>query len=68
MGSNVTKGLALIVFGVFVNNFSYLYDIILDKHDGWILLGWKAQSGVAVGALAIVIGLFLIFRGSKNSD
>ncbi len=68
MGSNVTKGLALVVLGVLVNNLSYLYDVIVDKHDGWIFLGWEAQSGVAAGALAVVIGLFLIFRGSKASN
>jgi len=68
MGSNVTKGLALIVLGVVVNNLSYLHDVILDKHDGWILLGWKAQSGVAIGVLAVVGGLFLVCRGSKTSD
>ncbi|PCJ58366.1 MAG: hypothetical protein COA65_07975 [Rhodospirillaceae bacterium] len=68
MGSNATKGMALIVLGVLVNNLSYLYDVILDKHEGWIFLGGKAQSGVAVGVLAVVIGLFLIWRGSKTPD
>jgi len=68
MGSNATTGMALIVLGVLVNNLSYLHDVIFDKHDGWILLGWKAQSGVAVGALAVVIGLFLIWRGSQTPD
>lgn len=66
MGSNVTKGLALVVLGVLVNNLSYLHDVIVDKHDGWIFLGKTTQGGVAVGVLAVAIGLFLICRGSKT--
>ncbi len=32
-------GLALIIVGVLANNYVYLHDLILDKHEGAILLG-----------------------------
>ncbi|MCE2509642.1 MAG: hypothetical protein J4G10_01475 [Alphaproteobacteria bacterium] len=65
--SSSMKGLALIVIGVLVNNVSYLYDLIIDAHDGWIFLGWKTQAGAALGMVAIVIGLFLIWQESKKA-
>ncbi len=38
-------GLALIINGVLANNYVYLHDLILDKHEGAILLGWIGESG-----------------------
>ncbi len=67
MGSNLTKGLALVVLGLLINNFSFLSDIFLGKHDGWIFLGEKSQAGVAVGAAIAVVGLFLIWKESKKT-
>lgn len=60
--STATKGLALIVLGLLINNVSYLYDMLVDKHEGWIFLGWKTQAGAAIGAIMIVAGLFLIWQ------
>ncbi len=34
-------GLALIIVGVLANNYVYLHDLILDKHEGAILLGLR---------------------------
>ncbi len=65
--SNSMKGLALIVIGVLVNNVSYLYDLIIDAHEGWIFLGVKAQAGAALGIVAVVIGLFLIWQESQKT-
>lgn len=65
--SNTVKGLALIVIGVIISNVSYLYDVIVDAHEGWIFLGTKAQVGAALGVVAVVIGLFLIWQESQKS-
>ncbi len=65
--SNSMKGLALIVIGVLVNNVSYLYDLIVDAHEGWIFLGVQAQAGAALGIVAVVIGLFLIWQESQKT-
>ena len=32
-------GLVLIIIGVLANNYVYLHDLILDKHEGLINLG-----------------------------
>ena len=65
--SNSMQGLALIVIGVLVNNVSYLYDLIVDAHEGWIFLGAQAQAGAALGIVAVVIGLFLIWQESQKT-
>ncbi|MEW5703852.1 MAG: hypothetical protein AB1781_04610 [Pseudomonadota bacterium] len=67
MTKNTKMGLGLIFLGLLVNNFSFLYDVLLNTSDGWIFLGWKAQLGVAVGALAVLVGLGLICRGARKA-
>ncbi len=39
----------------------YLWDLIVDKHDGWILLGWKAYLGIAIANLGVIGALAWLF-------
>ena len=60
-------GLALIVIGVLANNYVYLHDLVLDKHDGAILLGWQSWVGIVVTGIVIAIGMVILLR-SQESD
>jgi hypothetical protein len=53
---------AMVVFdAVLLLNLAYLWDLIVDTYDGWILLGWKAYTAVAIANAAIIIGLAWLF-------
>ncbi len=60
-------GLALIIIGVLANNYVYLHDLVLDKHDGAILLGWPSWVGIVVTGIVIAIGMVILLR-SQASD
>ncbi len=59
-------GLALIIVGVLANNYVYLHDLILDKHEGAILLGWISGVGVIVTYVVIAIGVVILLRAQAN--
>ncbi|MEX2647423.1 MAG: hypothetical protein WD673_00260 [Alphaproteobacteria bacterium] len=58
---------AVLVFdALLVLNGVYLWDLIVDKHDGWILLGWKAYVGIAVANLGVLGALaWLLARAMR---
>ncbi len=60
-------GLALIIVGVLANNYVYLHDLVLDKHEGAILLGWISGVGVIVTYVVIAIGVVILLR-TQASD
>ncbi len=60
-------GLALIIIGVLANNYVYLHDLILDKHEGTILLGPRGVIGIIVTLAVIAIGMVILLR-SQVSD
>ena len=60
-------GLAIIIIGVLANNYVYLHDLVLDKHNGAILLGWPSWVGIVVTGIVIAIGM-VILLGSQESD
>ncbi len=60
-------GLALIIIGVLANNYVYLHDLILDKHEGAILLGPTGWIGIVVTLIVIAGGLVILLR-SQASD
>ena len=62
MDKSRTWGLVVIIIGVLANNYVYLHDLILDTHEGMILLGWKAGIGIIVTLAVIFIGLVLLLR------
>ena len=67
MLKNKTLGLALIIIGVLANNYVYLHDLILDKHEGAILLGPRGWIGIVITWIVIAIGMVILLR-SQVSD
>ena len=67
MLENKKLGLTLIIIGVLANNYVYLHDLILDKHEGAILLGPRGWIGIVVTGIMIAIGMVILLR-SQASD
>ncbi len=67
MLENKTLGLVLIIIGVLANNYVYLHDLILDKHEGAILLGPRGWIGIVVTGIVIALGMVILLR-SQASD
>ena len=59
-------GLALIIIGVLANNYVYLHDLILDKHEGTILLGQRGWIGIVVTLIVIAGGVVILLRSQAN--
>ena len=59
-------GLALIIVGVFANNYVYLHDLILEKHEGAILLGPIGWIGIVVTLIVIVGGVVILLRSQAS--
>ena len=59
-------GLALIIAGVFANNYVYLHDLILEKHEGAILLGPIGLIGIVVTLIVIVGGVVILLRSQAS--
>ncbi len=62
MDKSRTWGLVAVIIGVLANNYVYLNDLILDRHEGMIFLGWKAGIGIIVTLAVIFGGLVLLLR------
>ncbi|MDH3623628.1 MAG: hypothetical protein OES69_00885 [Myxococcales bacterium] len=58
--------LAAIVVGVALNNYVYLHDLILQKHEGLIDLGTKSAVGIAVAVVVILAGVAALARDSSG--
>ncbi len=71
-------GLILIIIGVLANNYIYLHDLVLYKHEVtypggmmyMISLGLKSYSAIVVTLIVIVIGVVFLVResGSRRMD
>ncbi len=59
-------GLALIIVGVLANNYVYLHDLILDKHEGAILLGPRGWIGIVVMLIVIACGVVILLRSQAS--
>ncbi len=59
-------GLALIIVGVLANNYVYLHDLILDKHEGAILLGPRGWIGMVVTLIVIAGGVVILLRSPAS--
>ena len=60
-------GLKLIIVGVLVNNYVYLNDLILDKHEGAILLGPGEWIGIILALIVIADGVVIVLRSQASS-
>ncbi|MFB3105070.1 MAG: hypothetical protein ACE1ZA_09085 [Pseudomonadales bacterium] len=59
-------GLALIIIGVLANNYVYLHDLLLDKHEGTILLGQRGWIGIVVTLIVIAGGVVILLRSQAS--
>ncbi len=59
-------GLAFIIGGVLANNYVYLHDLILDKHEGAILLGPRGWIGIVVTLIVIAGGAVILLRSQAS--
>ena len=61
-------GLALLILGVLANNYVYLHDLILGRHEeGAILLGWIAGLGIVVTLGMIAVGAIILLRSQETA-
>jgi hypothetical protein len=65
MTGNRTWGVALVALGVLVNNYSYLHDVVMGKHDGMIYAGPWTFAGIAVGLAMIAAGVRTLLRSPE---
>lgn len=66
MLENKGSGWALIVVGVLANNYVYLHDLIIDKHEGAILLGAKGWIGIVASLVVIAVGMVILWRSQAT--
>ncbi len=60
-------GLKLIIAGVLLNNYVYLHDLILDKHEGAILLGPGEWIVIVLALIVIADGVVIVLRSQASS-
>ncbi len=60
-------GLKLIIVGVLLNNYVYLHDLILDKHEGAILLGPGEWIVIVLTLIVIADGVVIVLRSQASS-
>ena len=61
-------GCALVVVGVLANNYVYVHDLVLDKHDGLILLGWQSVVAIVVTLIVVAVGLIMAWRAEAEDE
>ena len=67
MNRQTLRGVALIVVGVVANNYIYFHDLVFDKHQGAILLGWWSYSGIIVSLAVIAVGAVMVVREGETT-
>ncbi len=60
-------GVKLIIVGVLLNNYVYLHDLILDKHEGAILLGPVEWFAIVLALIVIADGVVIVLRSQASS-
>ena len=60
-------GLTLIIVGVLLNNYVYLHDLILDKHEGAIRLGPGEWIVIVLALIVIADGVVIVLRSQASS-
>lgn len=60
-----TIGIWSIIVGIVINNISYLVDLMKDR-TGVIILGDLSLSGIAIGIVITLGGMFLLLRGAVD--
>ncbi len=60
-------GLKLIDVGVLVNNYVYLNELLLDQHEGAILLGPGEWLVIVLALIVIADGVVNVLRSQASS-
>ena len=60
-------GWALVIIGVLANNYVYLHDLVFDKHEGAILLGWQAKVAIILTLVVVAVGLVVAWRAAAEA-
>ncbi len=60
MWRNRTFGAVVLALGAGLLNFVYLWDIMLRKHEGTIILGTRASLGIVIANIVIIAGLVMM--------
>lgn len=67
MTRQVQLGVALIVGGALANNYVYFHDLVFDKHQGAIMLGWWSYIGIIACLAVIVVGAVMVVRAGETT-
>ncbi len=67
MNSQTMRGVVLIVAGVVANNYVYFHDLVFDKHQGAIMLGWWSYIGIIACLAVIVVGAAMVVRAGETT-
>ena len=68
MEQKKTLGYALVVVGVLANNYVYVHDLVTDKHDGMIFLGWQSVVAIVVTLVVVAVGLIVAWRAEAEAE
>ncbi len=68
MEQKKTLGYALVVVGVLANNYVYVHDLVTDKHDGAIMLGWQSGVAIVVTLVVVAVGLIVAWRAEAEAE
>ena len=68
MEQKKTLGYALVVVGVLANNYVYVHDLVTDKHDGTIILGWQSVAAIVVTLVVVAVGLIVAWRAEAEAE
>ncbi len=61
-------GYAIVGVGVLANNYVYVHDLVTDKHDGVIILGWQSGVAIVVTLVVVAVGLFVVWRAEAEAE
>ncbi len=71
MLENRNLGVALIIIGVFANNYVYLHDLLFEKYEeyeGAIVLGWVAGVLIVATLVVTACGLMILLRSQVTTS
>jgi|TARA_R110002072_G_scaffold36053_17_gene106170 hypothetical protein len=60
--SQKTIAFMVIAAGVVLNNYAYLHDLLVAKHNGYIIMGVKSGIAALVGISLIGLGSYLLAK------
>lgn len=59
-------GLGAVLCGLIGIIYTIYHDVLWDRYDGWTLIGTKSHIGIALCAVAIIVGAKLLSIGARQ--